>query len=496
MKNDLRSLPTHQYWRITLCAIFGSIYTFQIAHAKGNLEFVQTPTGAAAVFKPSSPNTSDTKLNFTSSGQPYLSSSKAYTIPGAKAPITLALKQPIAKQTAAKALTKALVKASPIGSAISIGSILYDYFQDQDFNQPRMETDINGNTILQYKSYDPNLDDLFSSSYINNSNAEIITSCQPCTLQLFGGEDIIKSSFGQSHTGIRASKTYSDSAIICTLYSDSSFFKSVHKNNSCPPSSTINTRQLTMNQLEDHILSDSGWPSSTITFNGVTKTPPTINSPIGQALNKVITSSDIELEPQPQPAQITGPSKVDGQTTTTTSTAPDGRTITTTNTTTYNITYQGDTFNIKEEKKTVTNDGETVKTETAEQEKILEEPEPDLCQKYPNITACQEPKEQKDFCETNPDSIACQKFELDTPTGDIPKQNKTIEYQAADLGFGGGSCPSPLTQTLASGKTITLFDWPKACDYVVTYVKPIFISLATFAALMIIFVGGNRENSI
>jgi hypothetical protein len=78
--------------------------------------------------------------------------------------------------------------------------------------------------------------------------------------------------------------------------------------------------------------------------------------------------------------------------------------------------------------------------------------------------------------------------EYDLPSGDIPKTTKTITFSAENLGFAGGSCPSNVNQLLA-GKTVKIIDWTSNCSYVTTYAKPMILALATFAALMIIFVG-------
>lgn len=568
MKNDLRSLSITKHRGIALCIIFGSIYTFQInSYARGNLETIQTTNGLAGVFKPSAPRTSDTKLNFTPSGQPYLTSNKAYTIPGTKAPITIAIKQPLSKPPIGKALAKLLVKASPIGTAITLASGFSELFSQYGWSQPTLQQTPDGNIKLEYKE--------FTEDYYRKVGFDCVTCTEMCSNN-FSNPGL--SGVWRENNMCTCMWTEEQDYYGTTLYVKK-YIGGFIQNPNCPPDGKMLDKEASLSELENKFASSDTFPESQITNNGKTTYPASINSPVGKLLEKILNDPDIELGTQSQPAEVTFPNgnpnstsepletkilpdgsvevtnpdgtkqkitptstetlpdgteiktfpdgkkikkltdgsyetinpdgsktrlfpdgseikTIDGQKQVQTSVNSEGKTVTTTSTNQYTITKNGDTYNITENKTTIINDGETIRTENAEKPIIKEEPEPDLCQKYPNINACQEPKEPKDFCETNPDSIACQKFELDTPTGDIPKQTKTIEYQSADLGFGGGSCPSPLTQTLASGKTITLFDWPKACDYVVTYVKPIFISLATFAALMIIFVGGNRENSI
>jgi hypothetical protein len=78
--------------------------------------------------------------------------------------------------------------------------------------------------------------------------------------------------------------------------------------------------------------------------------------------------------------------------------------------------------------------------------------------------------------------------EYDLPEGDIPKTTKTITFNAENLGFAAGTCPANVNQVIA-GKTVKVIDWAQNCNYVTTYAKPMIWALATFAALMIIFVG-------
>lgn len=90
-------------------------------------------------------------------------------------------------------------------------------------------------------------------------------------------------------------------------------------------------------------------------------------------------------------------------------------------------------------------------------------------------------KEQKEFCEQNPDSLVC--AELDTPEAEIPRDTVNITFAPENLGFGAGTCPAdkqigPYT-----------FSYAATCDILASYVKPLVIALALFGALLIIFVG-------
>lgn len=90
-------------------------------------------------------------------------------------------------------------------------------------------------------------------------------------------------------------------------------------------------------------------------------------------------------------------------------------------------------------------------------------------------------KEQKDFCEQNPDSLAC--AELDTPEAEIPRDTVNITFVPENLGFGAGTCPAD--------KQIGphTFSYAATCDILSSYVKPLVIALALFGALLIVFVG-------
>ena len=90
-------------------------------------------------------------------------------------------------------------------------------------------------------------------------------------------------------------------------------------------------------------------------------------------------------------------------------------------------------------------------------------------------------KGQKDFCEQNPDSLAC--AELDTPEAEIPRDTVNITFVPENLGFGAGTCPAD--------KQIGphTFSYAATCDILSSYVKPLVIALALFGALLIVFVG-------
>ncbi len=94
-------------------------------------------------------------------------------------------------------------------------------------------------------------------------------------------------------------------------------------------------------------------------------------------------------------------------------------------------------------------------------------------------------KEDRDFCDKNPNVLAC--LELDTPEGEIPKGTFNVTY-AVENSWGNGSCPADKYATLA-GKSIKVYDWEQTCDYVATYVRPILLLLCALGALFIVMPG-------
>ena len=166
------------------------------------------------------------------------------------------------------------------------------------------------------------------------------------------------------------------------------------------------------------------------------------------------------------------------QTTSTTSTVTAPQTLVQTTNTTTNITNTSNTSNVSNTTTTttaITNNVTNITTTTTDTK----------------APASQDPT--KSECEKNPDSFGCQKIDLDTPTGDIPKTTKTITYASENLGFGGGSCPANKTMSPHGMAQITVIDWASNCDKITSYAKPMILALAGFAALMIIFAGGKPE---
>lgn len=104
-----------------------------------------------------------------------------------------------------------------------------------------------------------------------------------------------------------------------------------------------------------------------------------------------------------------------------------------------------------------------------------------------NITETDDaPKEEeKDFCEKNPDALAC--AEADTPEQDIPRDKVTISYEYADI-FGNGACPAD-SYLNTHGQTLKVWDWQASCDHIQDYFRPVLIACCAFAAFVIISAG-------
>jgi len=95
-----------------------------------------------------------------------------------------------------------------------------------------------------------------------------------------------------------------------------------------------------------------------------------------------------------------------------------------------------------------------------------------------------------DLCEKNPDIIACQKLEFDTPDGDDLEQRDRGGPISPDGGWGGGGACPPARHLIVQGRDIPIpFDL--FCDFM-SGIRPVVISMAWLSAAFI-FVGGFRQ---
>lgn len=175
------------------------------------------------------------------------------------------------------------------------------------------------------------------------------------------------------------------------------------------------------------------------------------------------------------PIELSGPSSVQGGTTSSTTTGPAGTTITNT-TTNYDITYQGDTVTVTQNTTTTTTrpDGST---ETTTETKT---PAPGTEAPAPTET------EQTPFCELYPDASACQ------PLGSAGDQELNAETRTVELDYTGaaGSCPAPHMMNL-QGKSVS-FSYGPLCDFA-QGIRPLVIALSMlFAGLFLLSVARSQ----
>ncbi len=204
----------------------------------------------------------------------------------------------------------------------------------------------------------------------------------------------------------------------------------------------------TLQDFEDAIAVQSGWPAS---------------SAIGRAIADAITNGQSIATEIPS---VTGPSSAPGPT----STKQNADGSTTAKSTTFNYTYNDNKVGISSTTSSTNFNPSTgaTTTETETEEK---------------------PVEEGNECEKNPNSLNC--AELDTPEEKIPTKTETVTYSEENL-FGSGSCPADLHANIATlGKSIKVWNWTKTCEQVLP-LRALVISLATFAALLIVMPGGAK----
>lgn len=205
--------------------------------------------------------------------------------------------------------------------------------------------------------------------------------------------------------------------------------------------SEATSTQISMPDLADLIASQSGWPSGS-------KMPDAIRD---------VAGLDVPFD-VPAPTTITGPATSPGGVVTTTNNAGDVITTTTTN----NHNYSGATVTNTTTAVTTNYNNATSTTTTTTTEKEADKP-------------------AVEFCEKNPESIACAK--PDVPEHEVPKRTVDVSFAAEDLGFGGGSCPAPVSFDVTTGHyELSFSSW---CDALTTWVRPLVIALATLMAFMI-----------
>lgn len=193
--------------------------------------------------------------------------------------------------------------------------------------------------------------------------------------------------------------------------------------------------------------------------------------------------------------KVTGPASVPGEKTTTTEStrvkpgtttpaapgeASDPATKVTTTTASTSVTYNDNKITTTNITNTTTNITNNITNQTTtEGTKTSETQDKDDVSK---------PEEEKpDFCEKNPDVIACQKIDFDTPEDEIPRTTKELTYSVEDS-WGGGTCPADIYGNVGR-QNLKLYDWQKTCSVVTTYLRPLILLLGAMGALFILIPG-------
>lgn len=162
-----------------------------------------------------------------------------------------------------------------------------------------------------------------------------------------------------------------------------------------------------------------------------------------------------DLAPLAQLLPATGPASLTQPATQTVTQHPNGTTSISTVTTTNNITYNGDTYNITNT--TVKNNPDGTTETTTETQK------------------------DQSQCAKSPKSLAC--IELGDPPADKPEwQTKTVVYQVDSLGL-PAACPAPWTGQV-HGWSLSM-SWQPACDQAPA-IRAGVLALAGLTALMLI----------
>ena len=93
-------------------------------------------------------------------------------------------------------------------------------------------------------------------------------------------------------------------------------------------------------------------------------------------------------------------------------------------------------------------------------------------------------QDKQDLCEKHPDILACQKIDTEVDNEEIPKAQKTVSYQAENI-WGGGACPADKFARVG-GQEIKVVDWSRDCQFVTDYVKPVALALSALIVAYIL----------
>jgi len=450
---DLRSISAYKY----LCALgsilFGALFAFQVNAAT-------IADSAFDRFMYQTVGAGQQTVSFGGNGQPLVT--------GASANLGLEGGQLYATRTAttynpsgtpysitgkakigAAAVGALAIKAIPLVSYLGAGIALYDFFKGLGYDVKK-----NPDGSVFVKKGDPTICTVspcyeYSTTYVPAWYSTKEKACQAASALVLSAGTIYE------EKGVPGSGVWNTSTSFCNVTVENTstgatrvINASVAGRSAAPSASNLVESSLT--ELEQKIANESGWPSSVVEV-------------VKQAQSVTDEQIKTEVPTVTGPATTPGAQKQEQK--------ADGKTVT--STTTHNHTYEGNKINISN----VTNNSvyNPVTNETTTE------------------TTTETPKAEPSDCEKNPESLACKKFEFDTPDGDIPKSEKNITYQAEDLGLGGGACPADKMLEITGIGSVKAFDWATSCGYITSYVRPMVLALAAFAAMMIIFVGVKTE---
>lgn len=190
---------------------------------------------------------------------------------------------------------------------------------------------------------------------------------------------------------------------------------------------------------------------------------------------KVEVGTSTVTAPGSLPQVVKSDVKTSGNTTTTTTTTTDTA-----------ITTNGDQIKVSPTTTTTT----TTKVQNADGS-VTETTTSETTQTETNEDPSTKPEDTPGLCDLYPDILACAKPELDKPDTEIPREDRTITYEAENL-FGEGACPADSMATLGTlQQTVKVWDWQKTCEYALP-LRAIVLALASFAAFLIVMPGESR----
>jgi hypothetical protein len=429
---DLRALPSVKHVRAYGAFLLGLVFAFQVNAAP----FTSTSSGDSVTFAPGTYSRDAAAVGAALA----ISAGVVYAT------------QPATLRTVAGAVAPLVVRAAPVAGAI--GSAVLACFG-------------NPACVVVTAAAAAYVANELSYGYNASTGAPVVTKSDPniCTVAPCYGYYAKNFNTGQYDT----STTFSSPAAACAVSASNATGWSIYYNYFLSSvSDTFCTFQLTNKSNGANVTTENhGTGKHSVGAQApvpVPSSPAELASAIGAKTDWASDSKITDLleqivrnTTQSLPLQIpsiTGPTSIVD--TPTVQTKSDGSTTTTTRTT--NFGYLGPTATASEIVQVTDRSPTGVVTGT-------------ITTTAPTYTGEQEAKNSYDI-----------------PLDEIPKTTKTITFSAENLGFAAGTCPANVNQVIA-GKTVKVIDWVQNCNYVTTYAKPMIWALATFAALMIIFVG-------